>query len=971
MKKIFLITLFFPLLSLGQVPYFQQEVNYHIRVRLNDRDNSLSAYERLEYINHSPDTLRYLWFHLWPNAYANNHTALARQLLNSTQGHITPALFNDKQKRGYIDSLRFRVNGQEIRWEYDKRHIDICKLYLKTPLLPGGKITISTPFYVKIPSAKFSRMGYDGQSYQITQWYPKPAVYDRYGWHEMPYLNMGEFYSEYGSFEVEITVPRNYVVAATGNLMNDEEAAFLQKKVRETEAIKDYNRHDNAFPPSDKTFKTLLYREKNIHDFAWFADKRFHVLQGEVELPHSHRKVTTWVYYPNRQAHLWKDAIAYVNDAVYYYSLWYGDYPYDNCSAVHAPLSAGGGMEYPTITVIANMRSAKGLDNVIAHEVGHNWFYGILGSNEREHPWMDEGINSFSDQRYTATKALLKKAAPDTKNVKINNRNQISVSSLNSVLSKLVSRTPFKQGLALASPDYSEMNYGLAVYQNTAQIFWYVFDYLGEDKFNDVIQTYYERWKYKHPYPEDIRRVFEEKTGENMDWLFEHLLKTNERMDYALEIEGDSLEIENKGDFAAPVKLQLTGDDSSQYRWIKNIEDEKTTALKSVRNYRRIRIDDDVVPDAFPRNDVLFPQQKIPSYKKIKLSLAHPVENAERTYLNFTPIAGKNQYDGMMLGLWFYKPFIPIPKLEVHWMPLYAFKTQRIVDTGHINYHYLTSGSRLQEIEFHTGTKRFSVSADGDYYQRYKTGINLYFSSGKSGDEEIFSAFWTHVRNPGCLQPLHLLQDYFTLRYSYDYFKKINPHSFQVQTEITSSYVKANVEASYKVHYQGKDGLNTHVFLGSYLAKSEDLTPYYDYSLSGGEGANDYLFDQWYMARYETDTSSLWSHQFIPSEGGFVAGGSLKSPWIGAVNFSLDVPSQLHIPLALYGNLAYGDFGGNNHFFYESGISLSVLRGAFEFYFPLHSSRLPDSGYGNIFREFRFVVNVNKLGFRELSKMVR
>ena len=967
MRKTLLLVLFLPLISIGQRPYFQQEVNYHIRVRLDDQSNSLSAYERIKYTNHSPDTLRYLWFHLWPNAYANNHTALARQLLNSTQGHITPALFNDKEKRGYIDSLHFRVNGQEIRWEYDSRNIDICKLYLKAPLLPGGEITITTPFHVKIPSAEFSRMGYKGQSYQITQWYPKPAVYDRYGWHQMPYLNMGEFYSEYGSFEVEISVPRNYVVAATGNLMNEEEAAFLQQKVRETEAIHEYDRKDSAFPPSDKTYKSIVFKEKNIHDFAWFADKRFHVLQGEVELPHSHRKVTTWVYFPNSQAHLWKDAIQDVNDAVYYYSLWYGDYPYDNCSAVHAPLSAGGGMEYPTITVIANTGSAKSLDNVIAHEVGHNWFYGILGSNEREHPWMDEGINSFSDQRYAMTKEKMAKNDSSSKNKRIRQK-QINIAS--SLLYKMIARTPYHQGLALASPDYSEMNYGIAVYQNTARIFWYVFDYLGAEKFNEVMQEYYKRWQYKHPYPEDLKKVFEEKTGENMDWLFEHLLKTNERIDYALEMEDNSLEIENEGDFAAPVKLLLTGKDSTQYRWVKNIEEEQNIALKSIRNYRKIRIDNDIVPDVFPRNNVLFPQQKIPSYKKIKLSLFHPVESAEKTYLNFTPVWGANRYDGFMLGLWFNKAFIPIPKLEIHAMPVYAFKSKQIVGTGHLNYHYLISGSKLQEIEFHAGTKRFSVSSDGDFYQRYKTGVNLYFNSGKSGDEEVLSVFWTHVKNPSYFQALNPLHDYFSLRYSYDYFKRINPHAFSIQTEITSAYVKINTGASCKIHYQGKDGLNTEIFAGSYIFKREGLSPLYDYSLSGGRGDNDYLFDQWFFARYEHENTELWSHQFVPSEGGFVLGGA-KSPWIGAVRFTLDLPSQLRLPLKLFSHLAYGDFAANHHFYYESGISFSLLRGAFELYLPLLASPDLRSGSQNILREFRFVINVNKLGFRELSKLVR
>ena len=971
MKKNLLILLLIPILSFSQSTYFQQTVNYNIRVRLNDETNTLSSFEKIEYYNNSPDTLTFLWFHLWPNGYANNKTALAKQILNSTQGSPPPSLFMLEKNRGYIDSLDFRINGKKVKWEYHPEHIDICKIYLNEPLLPKLKLDIQTPFRVKLPSAEFSRLGYSEDSFQVTQWYPKPAVYDQEGWHEMPYLNMGEFYSEYGNFEVEISVPQNYVVAATGKLLTNDEAAFLQKKVRDTESIEEYDRKDDSYPNSDKTYKKVLFKEENIHDFAWFADKRFHVLQGEVELPHSHRKVTTWVYYPNSQAHLWKDALEYVNDAVYYYSLWYGDYPYDNCTAVHAPLSAGGGMEYPTITVIANMGNASGLDNVIAHEVGHNWFYGILGSNERDIPWMDEGINSFSDERYTKTKKSLLKDSTKNKILKVNSRNQITISTGMTLLNRVIARSTLNQGLQLKSPDYSEVNYGLTVYKRTALIFWYLFDYLGKDKFNEIMQEYYETWKFQHPSPADLQHIFEKNTGENFDWAFEHLLKTNERIDYSLEIEGDSLEIENKGDFAAPVKLQFAKKDTTVYRWIKNITDEKSIFIANKDEYQSIRIDDRLVLDVFPRNNVLFPQQRIPSYKKIKFSLIHPIESAEKTYLNFTPILGGNQYDGLMLGFWFNKPFVPIPKLEIHLMPMYGFKSKQIVGTGLLNYHYLLSNSKLEEIVFHTGIKRFSVLDEGDYYQRYKTGANLYFSSGKSGDEETLSIFWTHVENPEALKVFNPMSDYLNINYSYDYFKKINPHSFKINTEVTSSFIKANIEASYKLHYQGKDGLNTHIFLGSYLFKDKNVSRLYDYSLGGGSGMNDYRFDQLYLARYEVKTSNFGSHQFFPSDGSFVLGRRQKSPWLAAINFTLDLPSQIKVPLALFSNFAYGEFANNENFYYESGISLSVLRGALELYLPLLSTQSLQSDERNIFQEFRFVINLNKLEIRELSKMVR
>ncbi|MBU0763571.1 MAG: M1 family metallopeptidase, partial [Bacteroidetes bacterium] len=456
--------------------YFQQEVNYRIEVELDDRKHELTGQETITYINNSPDTLTFLYFHLWPNAYKNRHTALTKQQVKVRNKKLYMA---SEQDRGYIDNLDFDVDGKKINLIYDPVYNDICRLILYDPLPPGRKIVISTPFRVKIPSADFSRLGHSGNSYQVTQWYPKPAVYDNEGWHRMPYLDMGEFYSEFGSFDVSITLPGNYVVAATGNCRTASETKWLDSLARVTAAIEKFDRRNDMFPPSSERKKTLRYTEQNIHDFAWFADKRFHVLKGEVEVPHSGKKVTTWAMFTNSKARYWQRALEYINDAVYYYSLWSGDYPYANCTAVDAPLSAGGGMEYPTITVIGKSDSHLALEQVIMHEVGHNWFYGVLGSDERTHPWMDEGINTFYEHRYIKTKYPETKAGtgllPDELISFLGLRDlpPEAVYELGYVIN---ARRNLDQPSTLASEEYSAMNYFTTVYMKTA----FLFDYLKE-----------------------------------------------------------------------------------------------------------------------------------------------------------------------------------------------------------------------------------------------------------------------------------------------------------------------------------------------------------------------------------------------------------------------------------------------------------------------------------------------------------
>ena len=161
--------------------YWQQEVNYTIDVSLNDQDPTLTGFEKIEYINNSPDTLKFIWFHLWPNAYKNDKTAFTDQMLENGS---TKFYFSGKEDKGYINRLEFKVNNITAVAEDHPQHIDIVKIILPTPLPPGQKTIITTPFHVKLPY-NFSRGGHDGQSYQATQWYPKPAVYDKKGWHPM------------------------------------------------------------------------------------------------------------------------------------------------------------------------------------------------------------------------------------------------------------------------------------------------------------------------------------------------------------------------------------------------------------------------------------------------------------------------------------------------------------------------------------------------------------------------------------------------------------------------------------------------------------------------------------------------------------------------------------------------------------------------------------------------------------------
>lgn len=501
-KILYCLLLLLPAFASAQKNYWQQEVNYHIQVSLNDQQHTLDGNVQIEYINNSPDTLSFIWFHLWPNAYKTDQTAFSEQMLINRN---TSFYFSKNADRGYINRLGFKVNGITANTEDHPSFVDVVKLVLPTPLLPGGKITIATPFHEQLPK-NFSRGGHTGQSYQATQWYPKPAVYDSKGWHPMPYLDQGEFYSEFGSFEVQVTVPGNYAVAATGELQNEAEKQWLNGRSRFMPYVHNepvvkkgstpVKKKKDNFPPSSTQTKTLTYKQDRVHDFAWFADKRFRVLHDTLALP-SGRIVDCYAYFLPENERVWGRSVEYIKNALLFRSRLIGEYPYNVATVVDAEMGFPGGMEYPTITSITGSYDDKSLDQVIGHELGHNWFYGILASNEREHPWMDEGFNSYIDNRYD------KEKYPQPKKKKT----LIPTNFGGDELRQLLYAAHKDQPVETPSSRFTSLNYNFVAYGKTAKWLELIEHSIGTASMDSMLQDYYRNWQFKHPSPADVDAV--------------------------------------------------------------------------------------------------------------------------------------------------------------------------------------------------------------------------------------------------------------------------------------------------------------------------------------------------------------------------------------------------------------------------------------------------------------------------------
>ncbi len=270
-------------------PHWQQQVDYHIDVRLDDADHTLDGSITIRYTNRSPDTLSYIWIDCWPNAFKNDRTAFSEQRLEDGK---TDFYFSDPPQRGYINRLDFRVDGAEAKMEDHPQYIDIIKLILPQPLLPGSEINLTTPFHTQLPY-NFSGNGWSTDRYQVLQWYPKPAAYDSTGWHTLPYLGQAQRPAASATFDVSLTLPKTFAVAVSGQ----QDSAPAIAWTRPTPPHKTtgfFNHGQQALkkrpsptqaPPPDTTTRTLHYTGQNTTDFTWFADRNFPKLHDTLNWP--------------------------------------------------------------------------------------------------------------------------------------------------------------------------------------------------------------------------------------------------------------------------------------------------------------------------------------------------------------------------------------------------------------------------------------------------------------------------------------------------------------------------------------------------------------------------------------------------------------------------------------------------------------------------------------------------------------
>jgi hypothetical protein len=531
--------------------YWQQRVDYRIDATLDTDNNELRGQERITYTNRSPDTLTYIWLHVEQNMCAPG--SITNKLNQPPLVFLTSVFdFSCKGFVGGDSILSLNVLGRAANYVLDGTTM---RVDLATPLPPGGMTTIDVAWKFPIPEYGAGRMGRDGSLYEIAQWYPRVAVYDDVrGWNHEPYIGSGEFYLEYGRFDVNLTLPARFIVAATGRLQNPEHVLTAaqrerlgraQRSAQPIEVISAAEAGKAVTRPSQTGTLTWRFSADSVRDFAFAAspDVRWDASGYNGILINT-------LYRP--AATLWQEANKMARAAIQHFSEQWYPYPYPHATTIEGPIE---GMEYPMLTFVPKGVSREDLQWVLMHEFGHEWFPMIVGSNERLYPWMDEGFNSFIDleaaQRYFAGTAYADTIVT----------NLLHLYEEHAIEGK-------EQPLSLRPIDVHDVMW-YAYKKPELMMHLLRYEVLGKDRFDAAFREYIRTWAFKHPTPEDFFRTMRNHTGVELDWFWRDWIYTTARLDQAIDAivtwpdANQSVVVVNKGTMRMPAELKLTYADGS------------------------------------------------------------------------------------------------------------------------------------------------------------------------------------------------------------------------------------------------------------------------------------------------------------------------------------------------------------------------------------------------------------------------
>ncbi|MEP7374559.1 MAG: M1 family metallopeptidase [Chitinophagaceae bacterium] len=573
--------------------YWQNKADYKIDATLDDSSHSITGTVEISYINNSPQPLSFVWLQLDQDIYKS-----------TSRGTLSNADERFKADKGFdggyvISSVNIIQDGKAQVTAYEKFDTRM-KISLSKPLKAnGGIIRFKMSYRFMIPRHGTDRMGRiksrKGWIYEIAQWFPRMCVYDNVqGWNVLPYIGTGEFYLEYGDISYNITAPKGYIVAGSGELLNATEVLTAQQFRRWNEARQseqtvmlrteaEVNSESQVANGSAK--QTWKFKCSNTRDVAWAASKAFIWDAAKINLPAGKTSVAMSVYpIESSKDSAWKRSTQFVKGAIEFYSTYLYPYTYPSSCNVAGVVT---GMEYPGIVFCGMKETGRSLWEVTSHEFGHNWFPMIVGSNERKFPWMDEGFNTFINGQ--ADKDFNKGEYYQTKDP------QLPLYLYHDSLETIMTIPDVQKNLGIKA--YLKPGEGLNLLRDVV---------LGPDRFDKAFRYYVHQWAFKHPTPFDFFHCIENAAGESLDWFWRGWFFNSWKIDLAVtEVtdagDGSLVTIACLGKMPMPFTIELTDKEGGKSRMnlpVERWQHGDTWKFKTGNKLSKVVVDPDaLLPD--------------------------------------------------------------------------------------------------------------------------------------------------------------------------------------------------------------------------------------------------------------------------------------------------------------------------------------------------------------------------------------
>jgi len=594
--------------------YWVNRADYQLTARLNDVTNEITGSEILTYTNNSPQKLGYLWMNLEQNLFKLDSRGTAIVPLTGSRNWGRGQDFDAGYKIKSIKMLGAKGAETEVKFLVSDTRM---QLFLpKEVIANGGQVKLKIEYSFISPNYGSDRMGIqdtkNGKIFQVAQWYPRMCVYDDVsGWNTIPYTGPGEFYLDYGDFDLSITAPASHIVVASGELLNPQEVYTPTQLKRWAEAANSEKTvvirsaaevTDPASRPAGKKELTWHFKIRNARDASWGSSAAFIIDAAKMDLPSGKKAMAISAYPVESDGNdAWGRSTEYIKKSIEYNSAKWFEFPYPNATAV---AGITGGMEYPGI-VFCGYKAKKGqLWGVNDHEFGHTWFPMIVGSNERLYGWMDEGFNTFINTLSTANF----------------NNGEYARKAMDMHRAGAVFTAPGLEPMMSQPANLKEKNTGLLLYAKpSAGLVLLREQILGPERFDFAFKTYIEKWAYKHPTPDDFFRTIENAAGENLQWFWRGWFENNWRLDVAVRdvkyvdsdpTKGALITIDNLEKMAMPVILEIKTVSGKTDRvklpveiWERN--NTWTFKYPSTEEIESVTYDPDkVLPDFNPDNNV-------------------------------------------------------------------------------------------------------------------------------------------------------------------------------------------------------------------------------------------------------------------------------------------------------------------------------------------------------------------------------